>query len=94
MGIEGFYGELDNGGVAGSGDIDAAGGEDGAVVVVDLDVVQICGFTAGDEDARAVLSFDGGDAVGIEAAADEANLFSWDLQFGCRQHQVVFDQEV
>ena len=42
MGVEGFDGKLDDGGVAGSGDVDAAGGEDGAVVVVDLDVVQIC----------------------------------------------------
>ena len=94
MGVEGFDGELDDGGVAGSGDVDAAGGEDGAVVVVDLDVVQVGGFATGDEDAWAVLCFDGCDAVGIEAAADEADLFSWDSQFGCRQHQVVFDQEV
>ena len=78
----------------GSGDVDAAGGEDGAVPVVDFDVVQVGRFSAGYEDARAVLGFDGGDAVGIEAAADEADLFSWDGQFGCRQHQVVFDQEV
>ena len=41
----------------------------------------------------AVLFFDGGDAVN-EAAADEADLFSWGGQFGCRQYQVVFDQEV
>ena len=94
MGVEGFDGELDDGGVAGSGDVDAAGGEDGAIVVVDLDVIQVGRFAAGDEDAWAVLGFDGGDAVGIEAAADEADLFSWDGQFGCRQHQVVFDQEV
>ena len=40
------------------------------------------------------MSFDGGNTVGIEAAADEADLFSWDGQFRCRQHQVVFDQEV
>ena len=40
------------------------------------------------------MFFDGGDAVGIEAAADEADLFSWDCQFRCLQHQVVFDQEV
>lgn len=94
MGIEGFDGKLDDGGVAGSGDVDAAGGEDGAIIVVDLDVVQVGGFAAGDEDAWAVLFFDGGNAVGIEAAADEANLFSWDGQFGCWQHQVVFDQEI
>lgn len=94
MGVEGFDGELDDGGVGGSGDVDAAGGEDGAVVIVDLDVVQVCGFAIGDENAWAVLCFDGGDAVRIEAAADEAGLFSWDGQFGCRQHQVVFDQEV
>ena len=78
VGVEGFDGELDDGGVAGSGDVDAAGGEDGAVVVVDLDVVQVGRFAAGDEDARAVLGFNGSDAVGIEAAADEADLFSWD----------------
>ena len=42
VGVEGFDGKLDDGGVGGSGDVDAAGGEDGAVVVVDLDVVQIC----------------------------------------------------
>ena len=94
MGIKGFDRKLDNGGVAGSGDVDAAGGEDGAVIVVNLDVVQVGRFAAGDEDARAVLVFDGGNAVGIEAAADEADLFSWNGQFGRRQHQVVFDQEV
>ena len=94
MGVEGFDGELDDGGVAGSGDIDAAGCEDGAVVVVDLDVIQVGRFAAGDEDAVAVLFFDCCDAVGIEAAADEAGLFSWYGQFGCRQHQVVFNQEV
>ena len=85
---------MDDGGVAGSGDVDAASCEDGAVPVVDLDVVQVGGFAAGDEDAWSVLGFDGGDAVGIEAAADEADWFSWDLQFWCRQHQVVFDEEV
>ena len=94
MGVEGFDGELDDGGVAGSGDIDAAGCEDGAVVVVDLDVIQVGRFAAGDEDAVAVLFFDCCDAVGIEAAADEAGLFSWNSQLGRRQHQVVFDQEV
>ena len=94
MGVEGFDGELDDGGVAGSGDIDAAGCEDGAVVVVDLDVIQVGRFAAGDEDARAVLGFDDCDTVGIEAAADEAGLFSWNSQLGRRQHQVVFDQEV
>ena len=40
------------------------------------------------------MGFDGCDTVGIEAAADEAGLFSWDGQLGRRQHQVVFDQEV
>ena len=94
MGVEGFDRELDDGGISGSGDIDTAGGEDGAVVVVDLDVVQVGRFAAGDEDAWAVLFFDGCDAVRIEAAADEADLFSWDGQLGCRQHQIVFDQEV
>lgn len=94
MGVEGFDGESDDGGVAGSGDVDAAGGEDGAVEVVDLNVIQVGRLAASDEDARAVLGFDGGDAVGIETAADEANLFSWNGQFGCRQHQVVLDQEV
>ena len=94
MGVEGFDGKLDDGGISGSGDVDAASGEDGAVPVVNLDVVQIGRFTAGDENAWAVLGFDGGDAVGVEAAADEACLFSWDGQFGCRQHQVVFNQEV
>ena len=94
MGVEGFDGELDDGGVSCAGYVDAASGEDSAIVVVDLDIVQICGFAAGDEDAWAVLFFDGGDAVGIKAAADEADLFSWDVQFGCGQHQVVFDQDV
>lgn len=92
MGVEGFDWELDDGG--GCGDVDAAGCEDGAVIVVDLDVVQIGGFTASDEDAWAVLGFDGGDPVRIEFAGDEADLFSWDGQFGRGQHQVVFDQEV
>ena len=92
MGVEGFDGELDD--IGGAGYVDAAGGKDGAVVVVDLDVFQIGGFAAGDEDAWAVLCFDGCDSVWIEVAADEADLFSWDSQFGCRQHQVVFDQEV
>ena len=94
MGVEGFDGKLDDGGVGGSNDVNAAGCEDGAVVVVDLDVIQVGRFAASNEDARAVLFFDGGDAVGIEAAADEADLFSWGGQFGCRQYQVVFDQEV
>ena len=94
MGVEGFDGELDDGGVTGSCNVDTAGGEDGSGVVVDLDVVQICGFTAGDEDAWAVLGLDGGNAVRIESAADETDLFSWNRKFGCRQHQVVFDQEV
>ena len=94
MGVEGFDGELDDGGVSGSDDVDAAGGEDGAIVVVDLDIVQIGRLAAGDEDARTVLLFDGCNAVGIKAAADESDLFSWDGQFGCRQHQVVFDQEI
>ena len=40
------------------------------------------------------MFFDGGDAIGIEATADENDLFSWDGQFGCRQHQIVFNQEV
>ena len=40
------------------------------------------------------MFFDGGDAVRIEAAADEAGLFSWDGQFGCRKHQVVFEKEI
>ena len=93
-GVEGFDGQLDDIGVAGCGDIDAAGSKYSAGVIVDLDVIQIGGFTAGYEDARTVLVFDGCDAVGIEAAADEADLFSWDGQFWCRQHQVVFDQEV
>ena len=94
MGVEGFDGKLDDGGVAGSGDVDAAGGEDCAIVVVDLDVVQVSRLAASDEDAWAVLGFDGGNTVGIESAADEADLFSWDGQFRCRQHHVVFDQEV
>ena len=94
MGIEGIDRKFDDGGVAGSGDVDAASGENGSFVVVNLDVQQAGGFAASDEDARAVLSFDGCDAVGIEAAADEADLFSWDSKLRCRQHQVVFDQEV
>ena len=94
MGVEGFDGKLDDGGVGGSGDVYTAGCEDGAVIVVDLDVVQVGRLAAGDEDTWAVLVFDGGDAVGIEAAADEAYLFSWDGQFGRRQHQVIFNQEI
>ena len=94
MGVEGFDGKLDDVGISGSGDIDAAGHEDGTVIVVDLDIHQAGGFAASDEDAWALLSFDGCDAVGIEAAADKTDLFSWDGQFGCRQHQVAFDQEV
>ena len=42
VGVEGFDGKLDDGGVGGSGDVDAACCEDGAVPVVDLNVVQIC----------------------------------------------------
>ena len=84
MGIEGIDRKFDDGGVAGSGDVDAACCEDGAVVVVDLDIIQVGGFAAGDEDARAVLGFNDGDAVGVEAAADEADLFSWDCLLGCR----------
>ncbi len=94
MGVKGIDRKFDDGGVAGSGDVDAASGENGSFVVVNLDVQQAGGFAASDEDARAVLSFDGCDAVGIEAAADEADLFSWDSKLRCRQHQVVFDQEV
>ena len=94
MGIEGFDGKLDDGGVAGSGDVDAAGGENGSFVVVNLDIHQAGGFATSDEYARTVLFFDGGDAVGIEAAADEADLFSWDGQFRRRQHQVILDQEI
>lgn len=94
VGVEGFDGQLDDSCIGIGRDIDAAGGEDGTVVVVDLDVVQVGRLAAGDEDTGAVLGFDGGDAVGIETAADEADLFSWNGQFGCRQHQVVLDQEV
>lgn len=94
MGIEGFNWQLDNGGISGCGDVDAAGRKNGFFVVVDLDIYQASGFATGNKEARAVLGFDGCDAVGIEAAADEADLFSWDGQFGYRQHQVVFDQEV
>ena len=92
MGIEGFDWELDD--VGGAGYVDAAGGEDGAFVVVDLDVFQVGGFAAGDEDAWAVLFFDGCDSVRIEFARQEADLFSWDIQIMGRQHQVVFDEEV
>ena len=94
MGVEGFDGKLDDGGIGGSSDVDAAGCEDSTVVVVNLDVIQVGRLAASDEHAWAVLGFDGGDTVGIEAAADEADLFSWDCQLGCRQHQIVFDQEV
>lgn len=80
--------------IGGAGYVDATGGEDGAFVVVDLDVFKVGGFAAGDEDARAVLFIDGCDAVGIEAAADEADLFFRDVHFGCWQHKVVLDQEV
>ena len=80
MGVKSFDREMDDGGIGGSGDVDTAGGENGAFVVVDLDGVQVCGFAAGYEDAWAVLFFDGGDAVGIKAAADETDLFSWDIQ--------------
>ena len=94
MGVEGFDGKLDDGGISGSADVDAAGGEDGAVVVVDLDVIQVGRLAAGNEYARTVLIFDGSNAVGIEASADEADLFSRDRQFGRRQHQVVLNHEI
>ena len=55
MGVESFYRKLDDGGVAGSGDIDATCGKDGAIVVVDLDVYQASGFAAGDEDAGRIV---------------------------------------
>ena len=92
MGVEGFDGQLDD--VGGAGYIDAASGEDGAVVVVDLDVVQVGGFAAGYEDAGAVLFFDGCDPCWVELARDEADLFSRDSEIMRRQHQVVLDQEV
>ena len=94
MGVEGFDGKLDDVGVAGSSDVNAAGSEDGAVVVFNLDVVQVGRLAAGDEDAWAILGLDGGDTIGIEASADEADLFSWDGQFRRRQHQVIFDQKI
>ena len=94
MGVEGFYGKLDDSGVSCSSDVDAAGSEDGTVPVVDLDIFQVGRLAAGDEDAWAILFFDGCDAVGIEASADGAYLFSWNGQFGRQQHQVVFDQEI
>jgi len=94
VGVEGFDGQLDDGGVAGCGDVDAAGSEDGAGVVVDLDVFQIGGFSAGDEDAGSVLGFDGCDPGRVELAADEAGFGFGDGQVMGRQHQVVFDQEV
>ena len=94
MGIEGFNWQLDNGGISGCGDVDAAGRKNGSFVVVDLDIYQASGFAAGNKEARAELGFDDCDTVGIEAAADEAGLFSWDEQLGCRQHQVVFNQDV
>ena len=92
MGIEGFDGQLDNGGISGCGDVDAAGRKNGSFVVVDLDIYQASGFAAGNKEARAVLGFDDCDTVGIEAASDEAYSVSGDIQFGCWQHQVVFDQ--
>jgi len=94
VGIEGFDGQLDYGCVGIGSDVDAAGCEDRTDVVVYPDVFQIGGFAASDEDAEAVFGFDGCDSVRIEAAANEADLFSWDGQFGRGQHQVVFDQEV
>ena len=66
VGVEGFDGQLDD--VGGAGYVDAAGGEDGARVVVDLDVVQVGGLAAGDEDAGTVLFFDACDSVWIEFA--------------------------
>ena len=92
VGVEGFDGQLDD--IGGAGYFDTASSKYSAGVIVDLDVIQIGGFTAGYEDARTVLVFDGCDAVWIEAAADEADLFSWDGQFWCGQHQVVFNQEI
>ena len=94
MGIEGFDGQLDDGCVSIGSDFDAAGCENGAGVVVDLDGIKVGGFAAGDEDTGAVLGFDGCDAVGIEFAGNEADLFSWDGEIMGRQHQVVFNQEV
>ena len=94
MGVEGFNRKLDNGGISGNSDVDAASRENGSFVVIDLDIHQASGFTASNKDARAVLGLDSCNAVGIEAAADEAALFSWDGQSRCRQHQVVFDQKI
>lgn len=94
MGVECFDGQLDDRCVGIGIDVNAAGGEDGAIVIVNLDVIQVGRFAAGDEDAGTVLGFDGGDAVGIEFAGDETDLFSWNVQVICRQHQVVLDQEV
>ena len=94
MGVEGFDRKLDDGGVSGSGDIDAAGGKNGAIVVVDLDVVQVSRLATGYEDAGAVLVFDGCDSVRIKFAAQEANLFSGDVQVMGRQHKVVLNQEI
>ena len=49
MGVEGFDRKLNDGGVSGSGDVDAAGRENGSFVVVDLDIQQAGGFAASDE---------------------------------------------
>jgi hypothetical protein len=46
------------------------------------------------EEARALLDFYDGDAVGGESVEDEADLFSRDGQFECRQFQVVFDEDI
>ena len=94
MSVEGFDGKLNDSGVFSCSDIDAASRENGSFVVVDLDIHQASRFAACDEYTRAVLSFGSCDAVGIEAATDEADLFSWDGQFRRRQHQVIFDQEI
>ena len=44
MGIEGLNRKFDDGGVTGSGDVDASSGENGSFVVVDLDIQQAGGY--------------------------------------------------
>ena len=44
VGIEGLNRKFDDGGVTGSGDVDASSGENGSFVVVDLDIQQAGGY--------------------------------------------------
>ena len=69
--------------VGGACYVDAAGGEDGAIVVVDLDVFQVDRFVVVYKDTSAVFFFDLSDSIHIKFARQEANLPSWNFQIMC-----------